>query len=611
MGRHLSAHGLVLLSAAAQAGAVSLNERAHGAAQRSWRALASEAELRSARLLSERQLSNRQLRLGRTLSSAEAAVDQTDAVVRYLSDSVGSSAVMVDFAGAMQRPRQGGPARSDVNLESLKRRTGGIRPGGRGPPVRLSAARGDHPWSWEPFNTTGCQNTGAVPGAVPLTYDECRATALMDSLRHETEALTLGDPFGVTSSGIPAGCSFMLVPNMPGVPPMVYYNFDPVGGAAAEYSPICKEPGYTMFAGGCPPPMFISLPLAECQETAELFAWPWGSTLEEAGLPAGCFGKDGFMYFNRGVNGVGEFHLGTDAFSICKAPTAGDEPNGFVAPEAEPPPGMFAPADGASPTPPDAAAPPPPFNSFAPGAGAPSLPGSEGPPAAQAPVTPWGAAAPPADDAAAQGAAQAPTSWIPDWALPADGGLGAATGAATAADFDPVAPPADAFSGAAAAPPAPGASGASAVGDPHMTSVTGAKFDLARAGNHTLLHIPRFSEREERLLDVGATVKHEGPTCLDMYIDSLRITGKWADDKRAGGISFSAGEESQVGGHWLEFGKLQLKVVHGTTVTGVKYLNVLLKHLTKVGMPMGGILGLDDHTEAATPEEHCRRSLSL
>jgi hypothetical protein len=144
-----------------------------------------------------------------------------------------------------------------------------------------------------------------------------------------------------------------------------------------------------------------------------------------------------------------------------------------------------------------------------------------------------------------------------------------------------------------------------------MTTVTGVKFDLARTGNHTLLHIPRFSAQEEQLLNVGATVKHEGLTCLDMYINSLRITGKWADDKKFGGFSFSADQEGQVKGHWMEFGKMQLKVVQGTTDTGVKYLNVLLKHLTKVGMPMGGILGLDDHTEAATPEEHCRRSLSL
>lgn len=604
--RHSCVHGLVLLGAAAQAGAVSLNELALDASAQSERrnirrSLAeSERGLRSAGLLSEGLLRNT-----RSLSAAEAAVDQTtDAVARYLLASSSGSAVMVDFAGSMQRSREV-KHRAGVNLS--------------GPPAtRLSAARSEHPWSWNAFGSIGCHSIDGVPGAVALTYDECRAVVMMDSTRHPTEALTFGDPFAVTSSAIPAGCSVELKqqipdsnPDAPPANPLIYYNFDPVGGAAADYGPICKEPGYTMFAGGCPPPMFISVTAAECEETAGLFQWPWGAVLEEAELPGGCFGKDGFMYFNSGVNGVHEFVLGTDAFSICEEPTAGPEPGGFVAPAAEPPPGMFAPGQVDPPQ--------PPFNSFTPGAGAPALPGAGAPGAGAAAPPPFnsftpGAGAPALPGSGAPGAApggmpaaQAPglPDWAPDWAVAPENGLGAATGAAAAGAFAPMA-------AAAAAPaPAPAASGASAVGDPHMTTITGVKFDLSRTGNHTLLHIPRFSAQEEQLLDVRATVKHEGATCLDMYIDALRITGKWADDKKFGGISFSAGDGSQVSGHWMEFGKLQLKVAQGITDTGVKYLNVLLKHLTKVGVPMGGILGLDDHTEAATPEEHCRRSLTL
>merc|ERR1719188_1856517 len=107
-----------------------------------------------------------------------------------------------------------------------------------------------------------------------------------------------------------------------------------------------------MLTGGCPPPIFINVLVQECEETAQLFKWPWGAMIEEAELPAGCFGKDGFMYFNSGVNGVAEFLLGTDAFSICKEPTAGPEPAGFTAPQGEAPPGMFAPGAGAAPAPP-------------------------------------------------------------------------------------------------------------------------------------------------------------------------------------------------------------------------------------------------------------------
>merc|ERR1719188_2984217 len=154
--------------------------------------------------------------------------------------------------------------------------------------------------------------------------------------------------------------------------------------------------------------------------------------------------------------------------------------------------------------------------------------------------------------------------------------------------------PAPMMSGAAQSSPAPMMAGAaqsaplqstsaSAVGDPHMTSITGAKFDIVRSGNHTLFHIPRFSAREAALIDVRALVKREGPACSDMYINALHITGKWADDRRPGGLSFSADHRSQVSGQWIPFGKLELKVVHGKTNRGVKYLNVLAKHLSKAG----------------------------
>merc|ERR1740121_3179883 len=105
---------------------------------------------------------------------------------------------------------------------------------------------------------------------------------------------------------------------------------------------------------------------------------------------------------------------------------------------------------------------------------------------------------------------------------------------------------------AAAADAAPAQStSASAVGDPHMTSITGAKFDIARSGNHTLFHIPRFSAKEAALVDVSVFVKREGMACSDMYINSLHITGKWADDKQPGGLSFFADHRNHVSGGWM------------------------------------------------------------
>merc|ERR1719188_1721707 len=182
--------------------------------------------------------------------------------------------------------------------------------------------------------------------------------------------------------------------------------------------------------------------------------------------------------------------------------------------------------------------------------------------------------------------------------------------------------PAPMMSGAAQSSPAPMMAGAaqsaplqstsaSAVGDPHMTSITGAKFDIVRSGNHTLFHIPRFSAHEAALIDVSAFVRREGLACSDMYINALHITGKWADDNQSGGLSFFADHRSHISGRWIPFGKMELKVVHGKTNKGVKYLNLLAKHLSKISIPIGGILGLDDHTEAATSDAHCKRTLSL
>merc|ERR1719356_392820 len=149
------------------------------------------------------------------------------------------------------------------------------------------------------------------------------------------------------------------------------------------------------------------------------------------------------------------------------------------------------------------------------------------------------------------------------------------------------------------------------MGDPHMTSVTGAKFDIMRSGNHTLLHVPQHSLQESALVFVRAFVKHEGATCLDMYIKSLHITGKWAEERQRGGFNFFANRSGRVSEGWLSFGKLDLKIVYGTTVSGVGYLNMFARHLGKLGMPIGGILGLDGHESAATPEVHCQQRITL
>jgi len=50
-----------------------------------------------------------------------------------------------------------------------------------------------------------------------------------------------------------------------------------------------------------------------------------------------------------------------------------------------------------------------------------------------------------------------------------------------------------------------------------------------------------------------------------------------------------------------------LKVVHGRTTGGIPYLNFFARNLKKAGILVGGLLGEDDHEEAATPLGECRK----
>jgi hypothetical protein len=160
--------------------------------------------------------------------------------------------------------------------------------------------------------------------------------------------------------------------------------------------------------------------------------------------------------------------------------------------------------------------------------------------------------------------------------------------------------------------PAPAAS---ATGDPHLQNIHGERFDLMRPGKAVLMQIPRGQPSEKSWLTVEADARRLGAQCADMYFQSLNITGAWADKLRAGGLTFTAGgsrdETLEAAQGWTRLGPLKLKVVHGRTSEGIAYLNFYVKHLREAGAAVGGLLGEDDYTEAATPEKGCRKSISL
>lgn len=154
-----------------------------------------------------------------------------------------------------------------------------------------------------------------------------------------------------------------------------------------------------------------------------------------------------------------------------------------------------------------------------------------------------------------------------------------------------------------------------AYGDPHMQNVLGQRFDLMRSGSHTLVQIPRFAAENE-LFRVQADVQRVGKACADMYIQTLNVTGGWAEAKHQGGLRFGAGAPvDRRGTNWMRFGTsaahVDLKVVHGQTPAGIRYLNFFVRHLSDTGYHVGGLLGEDDHTAAATPDSQCKNLLTL
>jgi len=129
-------------------------------------------------------------------------------------------------------------------------------------------------------------------------------------------------------------------------------------------------------------------------------------------------------------------------------------------------------------------------------------------------------------------------------------------------------------------------------------------------GKHLLVQIPALSENA--MLRVDAEAQRFGGRCADLYFQELNITGSWAEAKQAGGFHYHAKEtHSYQPPLWERFGNAQLKVAHGRTQGGTTYLNLYVRDLHRTRYPIGGLLGDDDHTEAATPPEWCGHRLTL
>jgi len=151
----------------------------------------------------------------------------------------------------------------------------------------------------------------------------------------------------------------------------------------------------------------------------------------------------------------------------------------------------------------------------------------------------------------------------------------------------------------------------SGTGDPHLQNMRGERFDLMQPGVHVLLQIPRHAAIDETLLTVQAAANRLGGNCEEIYFQTVNVTGAWADEAQAGEVRFDANSGGEEKPKWAEFGPVALKVAHGRTEQGTKYLNVYVKHLGRAGFAVGGLLGEDDHEDVSTPPAGCINRLSL
>lgn len=158
---------------------------------------------------------------------------------------------------------------------------------------------------------------------------------------------------------------------------------------------------------------------------------------------------------------------------------------------------------------------------------------------------------------------------------------------------------------------------AASSGDPHMVNIKNERFDVRKPGQHVLLQIPRLAAQADSLLRVDAMIRNH-KNCKIQYIKRLNITGQWAEANRTGGIIFDpdvpnpwkataelphAVKTVVHGNVTLKLGPVGLQVQYVYTKKGFGYLNFHADSLGELHMPVGGLLGLDDHEEAT--KEDC------
>jgi len=186
-------------------------------------------------------------------------------------------------------------------------------------------------------------------------------------------------------------------------------------------------------------------------------------------------------------------------------------------------------------------------------------------------------------------------------------------------------------------------------GDPHMRNMAGERFDLALAGTHIALHIPRGAKDTDIQLQLQVNVKQLEGDCDGLFATQILVAGYLLGPAQK--IVFEAdqffsvamGNEvavHQAGTLWtlatsqeppagwpsqepfdtsmkaalgfngrpnfeISMGTLKIRVEKAKHKT-YNFLNMDVTGVGDIKLPIGGILGFDGHEEASTNPKHCQ-----
>jgi hypothetical protein len=186
-----------------------------------------------------------------------------------------------------------------------------------------------------------------------------------------------------------------------------------------------------------------------------------------------------------------------------------------------------------------------------------------------------------------------------------------------------------------------------------LKNLKGEKFDVKQTGNMLMFEVPRGTrdDPDNLNLSVRADIQHYGKAkCGPTFITKIQLAGKWlgkpvevqsgplvephSKSKNAFGIKmgeifkthadFKARNQlKHVGGQKISeealittYGNrtfivkanvLKVVVSQRTRKTQDYLLEIMIKGVGKLGVEVGGLLGLDDHEEEVKPSEVCQK----